>query len=131
MGMLFLSIAHDYFLWHYSRAFKELFHVWLNLLWFVVHFFSIPQLAKSWFAPFKRIVEQKKPGFHFEDIAGYVIINLLSRVVGATLRTILIGIGMLVLLLLIAAGFLIFLSWVFLPIFVVAALTFGVGFLFA
>lgn len=113
--MLFLSIVQDYFLWHYSRAFREIFHVWLNLLWFIIRFFSIPQLIRSWFAPFKRITEERRRGFSFEDVAGYIIINLLSRLVGAILRTILIVIGLVFLFATIVAGALTQLLWVFVP----------------
>lgn len=129
--MLFLSIAHDYFIWHYTRAFREIFTVWLNFLWFTVNFFSIPQLARSWFSPFKRITEQKRSGFNFDDIAGYIIINLFSRVVGAILRTILIGVGIVALLILITAGVLVYLTWIFLPIVILSGLALGVGLLFA
>ena len=129
--MLFLSVIHDYFVWHYTRAFKELFHVWLNSLWFIVHFFSIPQLAKAWFAPFKRITEAKRPGLNFEDLAGYVIINLMSRIVGAILRTVLIGLGILFIVLAVALGFSFTLVWILLPVIIVTALVLGISFLFS
>ena len=129
--MLFLSIAHDYFLWHYSRAFKELFHVWLNFLWFTIHFFSIPQLLASWFSPFKRITEERQRAFSFEDIAGYIIINLLSRVVGAIMRSIIIVFGLAVLTGVILTGFLVQLIWVFVPMLLLGGLVFSIGMLFA
>lgn len=129
--MLFLSIAHDYFIWHYTRAFREIFSVWLNFLWFVGHFFSIPQLAKSWFSPFKRITEERRQGVSFEDIAGYVIINLFSRFVGAILRTVIILIGIFCLLGTITAGVLVYVLWIFLPVIIFGGLISGLGLLFA
>lgn len=131
MIMLFLSVLHDYFLWHYTHAFREIFHVWTNLLWFIIHFFSIPQLAKAWFAPFKRITEARRPGLNFEDLAGYIIINLLSRVVGAILRTFLIVLGMACLLGTVALGFVTYLVWIFLPLGIATSLVLGISFLFA
>ena len=128
--MLLLSVTHDNFIWHYTRAFKELFTVWVNILWFVVHFFSIPQLVKSWFAPYKRITEQRHRRFDLEDIAGYIIINTLSRIVGAVMRTILIGLGLLFLTLMIAFGVVVYLLWIFLPIIILATLVVGVSILF-
>lgn len=118
--MLFLSIAHDYFLWHYRRAFGELFHVWLNFLWFTIHFFSIPQLLRSWFAPFKRITEPRRRGFNFEDIAGYVIINLMSRFVGFIIRGVILVVGFSVLLTLIITGALLHVLWVFVPLLLIS-----------
>ena len=92
--MLFLSIAHHYLLWHYSRAFLEIFHVWFNLIWFVVHFFSIPQMMMSWFSPWKRMVEGRGRKFNMEDLAGFIIIGLISRILGFILRTTLITLGL-------------------------------------
>lgn len=120
--MLFLSIMHDYALWHYTRAFKELFHVWLNFLWFGIHYFSIPQLLKSWFSPFKRIVEERRRGVSFEDIAGYIVINLLSRMIGAVLRSFLIITGLLFVTIIIIIGALVHVLWVFIPLLLIAGL---------
>lgn len=128
--MLLLSITHDYFVWHYTRAFKELFGVWINLLWFVVHYFSITELLRSWFAPFKRITEERRRGFNFEDFAGYVIINILSRVVGAIIRTFILFAGLVSLVGTIAAGFLVYVVWIFLPVLILATLVAGISLLF-
>lgn len=128
--MLFLSIAQNYFLWHYTRAFQEIFHVWLNLLWFTVHFFSLPQLFKSWFAPFKRITEHRHKGDSLEDLAGYVIINIMSRLVGALMRSILMLLGFLCLTIIIIGGIMTYLLWLALPIIAVGLLVVGGTLLF-
>ncbi|MCD5381679.1 MAG: hypothetical protein LR008_03865, partial [Candidatus Pacebacteria bacterium] len=85
--MLFLMIVHRYFIWHYSRAFLEIFHVWRSFLWFVAHFFSITQLIRSWFSPWKRVVEGRGNKWDLEDLAGFIIIGLMSRIIGFILRT--------------------------------------------
>jgi len=129
--MFFLSIAHHYLLWHYSRAFYEMFRVWLNLLEFVVQFFSIPQLMRSWVAPWKRMTEERTKKWDFEDLAGVIIINILSRVVGALLRTIIICIGLVSLLITTVGGFVVYAFWVAAPLAIFLLLALGVGFLFA
>ena len=103
--------------------------MWLNLLWFTIHFFSIPQLAASWFSPFKRITEDRRGEFNFEAIAGYVIINLLSRVVGALMRTIIIGVGMLILSGMVLAGFVLQIVWIFLPLLLIGGLVSSISIL--
>ena len=123
--MLFLSIVHHYLLWHYSRAFLEIFHVWLNLLWFEVHFFSIPQLMTSWFSPWKRIVEVRRKRWNFEDLAGVIIIGLLSRIIGFILRTTVIALGLICLFITVIGGFIVYIFWVAAPIIIIALL--GVG----
>jgi hypothetical protein len=120
--MLFAAIIRDYFVWHYTEAWFLMWGVWRNFLWFVIHFFSLPQLMRSWFAPFKRITEERGDKFDLEDLAGFVIIGILSRVVGAIARTAIIIIGVGVLALTIIGGFLTYLIWALLPFAIIGLL---------
>ena len=124
--MLFTTIVRDYIRWHYGAAFHELFHVWLNFLWFIIHFFSIPQLSRSLFLPWKRITEERR-GYSFENIASFFIINLLSRVIGGLVRGTVVLIGLVVLLATIITGLLVCLLWFGAPILVVTLIGFGVS----
>lgn len=127
--MLYLSITQDYLYWHYSRAFLELFHVWLNFLWFIVHLFSIPQLMGSWFAPWKRMTEERGETWNMEALATYIIINFMSRVFGFLLKTVIIAMGLLTLLTASIIGFLVYVLWAIAPALIVAALGFGLSLL--
>ena len=117
--MFLTLIVRDYFVWHYGRAWWELWGVWRNYLWFIGHFFSLSQLMRSWFAPYKRITEGRGNRWDAEDIAGFIIINILSRIFGAIARTIIIGLGLIALLVTIAIGFLIYTVWMILPILII------------
>lgn len=120
---MFLPLfIHDYFIWHYTRAWWELWGVWRNYIWFTVHFFSIPELMRSWFAPFKRITESRGNTWNTEDLAAYVIINILSRFVGAVARTGVILVGLVALLVTIAVGFLVYTVWMVLPLIIIGLL---------
>ena len=127
--MLFLSIVHHYLLWHYSRAFYEIFHVWLNLLWFVIHFFSMPQLLRTWVSPWKRMVEGKGEAWNFEDLAGYIIINFLSRLVGFIMRTAILVSGLVSLIFTAIAGFIVYVFWIVAPVAIVGLFVSGIGYL--
>lgn len=129
--MLFLSIVHHYLLWHYSRAFFELFHVWLNFLWFVVHFFSIPQLMRSWVSPWKRMTEERGNNWSLEDLASFIIIGLISRIIGFILRTIIIVIGLFCLFVTIVGGLMVFIFWVTAPVTIVLLIWLGITLLVA
>lgn len=129
--MLFLSMLHHYLLWHYSRAWMEMFHVWSNLLWFVVKFFSLPQLMLSWFSPWKRMTEGRGNKWNLEDLAGYIIIGLLSRIVGAIMRTIVIFIGLVSLSLVLIGGVVTFVFWAAAPLVIISLLGFGITLLVA
>lgn len=112
-------IIHDYFVWHYTRAWWEIWGVWRNYIWFVVHLFSIPQLLRSWLSPFKRITESRGNTWNFEDLASFVIINILSRFVGAIARTAIILVGLLALLITLGVGFVLYTVWMVLPFIII------------
>jgi len=120
--MLFAAIIRDYFVWHYTEAWFLLWGVWRNFLWFIIHFFSLPQLARSWFAPFKRITESRGDKFSLEDFASYIIIGFISRVIGAIARTIIIIIGLIALITTIAGGFVTYLLWALVPFIILGVL---------
>jgi hypothetical protein len=129
--MLFSTILHHYLLWHYTAAFKEMWHVFKNFVWFTTHFFSLPQLLKSFFSPWKRITEERSESFNLEAIATYIIVNLFSRVVGMILRSTLILTGIVALLALFVLGLLTLIFWIFAPACLIVSLYFGLVFLFA
>ncbi len=128
--MLFVSMVRHYFIWHYSRAFSEIFHVWLNLLWFVIHLFSIPQLIRSWISPWKRITEERRRRWSFEDLAGVLIIGLLSRIIGFIIRSVIICVGLVFLLLEVILGLAFYIAWIVMPILITSLIIFGITLIF-
>ena len=124
--MLFLSIVHHYLLWHYTRAWFELFHVWRNLLWFMVHVFSIPTLLRTWAAPWKRITERRGNTWSFEDLAGYLLIGFLSRLIGFFVRSVVLVIGLVSVSLTILGGFVVYAAWVVAPLLLLFLLGLGI-----
>ncbi len=128
--MLFLSIAHHYLLWHYTRAFMEIFHVWLNFLWFVVHFFSIPQLMRSWVSPWKRMVEGRGEKWNLEDLAGYIIIGFISRLIGFIMRSVIITLGLISLFATVVSGFIVYVFWIVAPLAIISLFGFGLALIF-
>jgi hypothetical protein len=124
--MLFTFVMHDYFKWHYTHAWRELFHVWLNFFWFFIHFFSIPQLFSSLFAPWRRITEDRGDKFSLEDLAGFLIINLLSRCVGFVMRLAVISIGLLAITTTFVVGIVTYVFWLAAPIVIITGVLGGV-----
>jgi hypothetical protein len=124
--MITLTIVQHYLRWHYTRAINEFWHVAKNLLWFTVNFFSLTQLIRSLFSPFRRITEERGERFNFEDLAGYVLISLISRLLGFILRSIIIlsgtvatiGLGLLTLLT--------FVFWLIAPLVLITMIGFGI-----
>lgn len=129
--MLFTSMLHHYFLWHYTKAFTEILHVWSNLFWFVVNFFSLPQLLKSFFSPWRRIVEERGETFNMEDLAGFILIGLISRVIGMLMRTIVILTGSILLLTLCIGIVAVYLFWLVAPVAIFGLIIYGVILIFS
>lgn len=93
-----------------------MFEAWMNVQWFLLHFFSVPELARSLFAPFHRMRERKKQGFDLEDIFEVFVINILMRFVGALVRLVFIGAGLVVQMGALAIGFVILATALLSPI---------------
>jgi hypothetical protein len=128
--MLLTTILQHYLIWHYTRGLRDVVHVWGNLLWFTGHFFSLGALARSLFAPYKRMVEERGSTWSFEDLAGFIVIGLLSRVLGFCIRFIIITVGLLVLVVVLLAGIGILAGWLIAPLIVIGLLLVGIRLLF-
>jgi hypothetical protein len=115
-----LLLTESYFAWHYGRAFWDMFHIWVNFLWFVFNFFSVSALIETFFDPWKRMGESYPKGL---DIAGTVstfVVNTLMRVVGIMVRLIVLCIGLAFAAVIFAAGIIIGILWALMPIVFVA-----------
>lgn len=129
--MLFVSILHHYILWHYSKALGEIFHVWKNLFWFTFNFFSLPQLLRTYFQPWKRMTESRGRTFSFEDLAGFILINLISRILGMLIRTGIILAGLIALALLSIGIIFTYIFWLLAPFLLVLSMYYGLVLIFS
>ncbi len=126
---MLLTILHHYLAWHYTRAFKEILHVAKNLVWFTVHFFSLPQLLRSFFAPYRRMTEGRGNAFNLEDLASFVIIGLISRIIGMMLRSVVILTGLFSLCILLTLIIATFIFWITAPLAIVILIIIGLRFI--
>lgn len=122
-----ILIFTGYLNWHYGRAFADILVVWTNFFWFSLHFFSIPLLIRTLFSPWRRLHEEYQRGFHPQEFAKSLIINIIMRIVGAIARIVIIIIGILVLLTVTIVGIVFLLFWTIAPagvvIFMLAGIT--------
>lgn len=77
------------------------------------------------------MTEERGQTWSFEALASYIIIGLISRIIGFMLRTIIIAIGITCLLLTIITGFTVYLFWLAAPLAIIALFGFGITLLFA
>lgn len=120
-------ILMDYIQWHYIRAFRSIWRVTNNFVYFFYHLFSIPLLVHTLFAPWKKMTEQKKkglasPGQVFERVFG----NLLVRIVGALVRLATLSVGLLFCAGVFICGVLFTVFWVLMPVVMILALIVGI-----
>lgn len=116
---LFLVVTYYYPRWHYTDGFRGIFVVWMNYLWFFYHLFSISLLARTLFAPWKRLGESYRNeagGIELEKVAETFVVNGVMRFVGALVRLVTIAVGITAISLTFALGALMFVVWALLPL---------------
>lgn len=119
-------IITGYLTWHYTKAFADIFVVWGNFLWFVLHFFSVPVLFRTLFSPWRRLHEVYQKGFDPGAFFGTLIVNLIMRVVGVAIRIAFIIIGLVFFLFVLVTGILFFLFWIIAPLALFIMVTTGI-----
>jgi len=77
------------------------------------------------------MAEKRGNKWDLEDLAGFIIIGLISRIIGFILRTIIIAIGLVCLFITIVGGFITYVFWVAAPLIIISLLGFGITLLIA
>lgn len=95
--MAFGRLLRSYFGWHYSQALVAWWRIYGNGLWFLFHFFSVALLFRTLFSPWRRLAESYPGRFAPESIAETLVVNLLMRLVGFTIRVIFLSVALVVL----------------------------------
>ena len=115
-----------YIVWHYSRAFEDIVRIGLNFLWFVYHYFSIPNLVKTLFSPWERLHEKYLSVFRFEDWLGALATNTIMRIVGAITRIFTIILGFICIALLFFLEIFFIVVWPLIPVFILGLIVKGI-----
>ena len=125
--MNLLSITKNYLVWHYSTAYNDIVHIWWNYIWFVNHLFSVPDVLKSLFAPFKRMQEEKSSILnHPEEFFSNLLVNFIMRLVGFFLRSVIMLMAFLGFTVVIVGGLLFITLWSVLPVLIVTLFMNGI-----
>lgn len=126
-GSKLFSLVEHYFVWHYSQAYYDIYHVWKNFLFFCFNFFSINELLHSLFQPWKRMGEDYPKSFDLPKMAQTFIVNTLMRFVGAMMRLLVVGFGLLFSSIIFLIGLLILLVWTVMPVFFISLIVMGIS----
>lgn len=128
--MFFLIIARDYVRFHYTTALVAYLRIHKNLQWFLVHYFSIPQLLASLFSPYKRMTESRGALFDVEAWIGFIAINLISRIIGFIIRMFIIVIGVVSLIFFTILSVVLYAVWIASPLLIAYCFLYGIYLLF-
>lgn len=125
MIAFFQNILIQYLIWYFWEVPGKILEALRNFLLFNINYFSIPLLFKTFFSHWRRYRWSYKGGFSPARYIEVYFSNLISRVLGAIMRTVLILLGLLVEIFIFLGGMIIFFGWLFLPLLMVWGLYFG------
>ena len=120
------NIFFQYLEWHFIDTPRGILGAWKNCLKFNLNYWSVVILIKTFFTHWRRYRFNYGKGFDFKRYFEVFTFNLMSRVLGAVLRSFLIVAGLLTEIFIIIAGLMVFLFWLFLPILIILGLWFGI-----
>ena len=123
--MHFLYLMPFYLKWHYTEGFVDLSRNWKSLLAFVLYFFSLGLLFRTWLAPFGRLDEDYKKGLDPEVFFETLVVNTVMRVVGFVLKSIVMLMGFLALVLTSVLGLAGFFFWALAPLVILTVFILG------
>lgn len=103
--------------WYYNQGIHELLEIWKNFLFFTWWYFSIAELSKTLFSPWRRDVSMSSwRGFHPLKTLELFFENIVSRLLGAVVRLAVICAGLVFLSFVFIAGLAINFLWISAPL---------------
>ena len=120
------NILVSYLIWYFFDLSKEVLKGWKNFLVFNLNYFSIPLLIRTFFSHWRQYKWSYGRGFDLKIYAEAFFSNLISRVLGAIMRSVLIFFGIFCEILILIFGAMIFLGWLILPVFLILGLLYGI-----
>lgn len=124
------NILSQYLTWYFFDVPKEILKGWKNFLVFNLNYFSFFLLLKTFFSHWRQYKWSYGRGFDISRYAEAFFSNLISRILGAVMRSFLILTGIITEIFIFLIGGILFLGWIFLPVFIVFGLYFSFKFIF-
>ena len=112
--------------WYLFERPREIIRGWGNVLWFNLEYFSLAFLLRTLFSPWRRTTWSYGRGFDVKAWLEAWTGNIISRILGAVIRSALISAGVFVELGLVLLGPVVFMLWFLFPLLLVYFLYQGV-----
>jgi len=120
------AFLFDIFGWWYGRGVLDFLNFLKAVLIKIVDIFSVRLLLRTFFAPWKRDTASIA-GLPLNLMLRVILFNLISRLIGMFIKTIIFLLFVLVALIFIFLAVFLFLVWIFLPLIILAGLIVGIG----
>lgn len=127
--MMLIGVIPQYLVWHYTAAPFIGVRLCRNLLFAINQLFPVPSLAGNLFAPWHRVTENTGKRFDLEDWAERLVVNMMSRLIGACARAMVIAVGIGCYVIGIAVMAIGYTAWVLAPVGIIGMFTIGIGLL--
>lgn len=124
------NIFIQYFQWQFLDTPKNILQAWQNCLRFNLNYWSVPLLLKTLFSHWRRYQYSYGKGFSPKRYFEAFTFNMISRVLGAIMRSVLIVLGLLAEIFVFLAGAIVFFIWLILPFLLVGGFFYGFKILF-
>lgn len=125
-----MNIFLQAFVWQFFDVPKAILQGWKTFLLFNLNYFSVSTLLRTYFSHWHRYHFVYEKTFEVWKNIEVFIFNIMSRIIGAILRTVFIVLGIIVEALIFIIGLVVFLLWLILPLFLILGLIFGAKLLF-
>lgn len=119
----------DIFGWWYSRGLRDFFVYLKAILAKITDIFSVKLLLRTYLSPWKRDVTRVE-GQPLNVLFQVIIFNLVSRLLGAIIKTFILFIYLMVLIVFFALSLFLIIIWLFLPLISIISLIYAVQLLF-
>jgi len=118
------DISNSWVFWQFYEMPKFLLEVWKNYFIFASNLFSLTLLLKTFFSPWRKYSWSYPRNFDLKEFLNTLVGNLISRILGAIMRTVLIIIGIFFQFFVTMVGSIVFIGWLSIPLIVAFGLLF-------
>jgi len=125
-----MNLLSQYFIFQFWEEPKNILRALRNFLKFNLNYFSISLLLKTFFSHWHKYKWSYPRSFSFKGYLEVFFSNLISRILGAIMRSFLILFGLLTELFIFLAGIVFLLGWILLPFFLILGFYYGFKILF-
>lgn len=121
------NIFFSWVFWHFIEVPKQILAGWKNFLKFNFNYFSIGKLLKSLISPWRGDLGDYGRGFDAKKYFDTFLGNMISRMLGAIIRLVIIIFGLAGGIVVFVVGILVLIVWIGLPAIVVAGILYAIG----